>query len=444
MQTLPLHNIEAITFEDVVRFCKAQKPENVRLEYKQGFSSKNRGRQIAKEVAAFANTQGGIIIFGVQEEPDGSRKPVACPEGMDLGSDPRDAIISACADLIWPPVQIDVSDFLPNPADPNKGFVVISVPVSDDAPHTVDDGTGIFVRVLDQSRPVLLERATDDQIERMLLRRRQAKDLQDARRKDALRRLYVDPKKGSVWISVGPRVNADALFTPQQLCGLAYEFSVPSVRQPIDRSTPIWGVMDGILGEAPDHRQAALYDIWGNVLFSRILGRAIPVDETFSIEMDRLRRRPQPGQKAQVIDASAIAEAVLITLHAANEVYGAANFVGPLVLDAGLTETLGYFLMAPTRSGPRPVGIYVDDANPRWRETTDTRELEALTERCLVAYRLLERIIWASGCTDVDLPIDVTNWVACNLYDKTLCQMCSMNSMPIGSDMCLSCRLGRR
>ena len=132
--------IDAITFDDVQAFCAHETPENIRLEYKQEFSSNHPARQIAKEIAAFANTQGGTILFGVKEDSD--RRPVKSPQGADLGGNPKATIQSACVHNVFPPVVPEVSALIPNPKEPSKGFVIVRIGASEDI-HTVDGGKGI-------------------------------------------------------------------------------------------------------------------------------------------------------------------------------------------------------------------------------------------------------------------------------------------------------------
>ena len=55
--------IDAIEFQDVRDYCALRRRENLRLDYKEDFSSKHPGKQIAKEVAAFANTHCGMILW---------------------------------------------------------------------------------------------------------------------------------------------------------------------------------------------------------------------------------------------------------------------------------------------------------------------------------------------------------------------------------------------
>lgn len=54
-----------ITFKDVQAFCKHGFPESQTLDYKSKLPENDK---IAEEVAAFANAQGGVLLFGVREQ----------------------------------------------------------------------------------------------------------------------------------------------------------------------------------------------------------------------------------------------------------------------------------------------------------------------------------------------------------------------------------------
>ncbi|HUD81073.1 MAG TPA: ATP-binding protein [Patescibacteria group bacterium] len=59
-------NIRDLKFDDVVEFCKQQVLEGVQLDYKM-----TTPKDLAKHFASFSNTQGGLIIIGVEEDDKG-------------------------------------------------------------------------------------------------------------------------------------------------------------------------------------------------------------------------------------------------------------------------------------------------------------------------------------------------------------------------------------
>ena len=64
-----IQNIETITWEHIENFCKNKIPEGVYLDYKKDFP-----KHLEKIISSMANTLGGIILIGVEE--DDENKPV--------------------------------------------------------------------------------------------------------------------------------------------------------------------------------------------------------------------------------------------------------------------------------------------------------------------------------------------------------------------------------
>jgi hypothetical protein len=159
--------INEIEFEDVKAFCDEQIEENRRVEYKKAFSSKDEKKQIAKEISAFANTHGGIILVGVGEK---DRKPKLPIDGIDYVKGLNEKVTSIALKNIYPPVfpETKVCRFGDNL---EKAVVVIRVQESDETPHTVERTTGIYVRVDSQSEP---QRAPFEEIEWLMNRRKKA------------------------------------------------------------------------------------------------------------------------------------------------------------------------------------------------------------------------------------------------------------------------------
>ena len=159
--------INEIEFKDVKAFCDEQIEENRRLEYKRTFSSKEENKQIAKEISAFANTHGGIILVGVGEK---DRKPKLPIDGIDYVKGLNEKVTSIALKNIYPPVfpEIKVCRFGNNH---EKAVVVIRVQESDETPHTVEETKGIYVRVDSQNEP---DRAPFEEIEWLMNRREKA------------------------------------------------------------------------------------------------------------------------------------------------------------------------------------------------------------------------------------------------------------------------------
>jgi predicted HTH transcriptional regulator len=70
------------TYADLEAFLQQQIGENLTLDYKRELStSSNRDRaELCKDISAFANSQGGMIIYGVGEDST-DRTPQLPPAG---------------------------------------------------------------------------------------------------------------------------------------------------------------------------------------------------------------------------------------------------------------------------------------------------------------------------------------------------------------------------
>ena len=150
--------IESLTFHDVATFLAEQHEEGLHLDYKLNVPT---AEKLAKLTSAFANSEGGIIIFGVKEEHE---LPVEPFLGADLGNNPRQLIRQACSEHLVPAVDVIVGKVLKNPADPTKGFLVAAVPQSGKGAHVVKSDGRVYLKVYDHKEPV---NPTVEQYERL-------------------------------------------------------------------------------------------------------------------------------------------------------------------------------------------------------------------------------------------------------------------------------------
>jgi hypothetical protein len=155
--------IRDITFSDVEEFCLLRISEGPNLDYKQEVPN-----DLAKVVSSFANTTGGIIIFGVAT--DGDSRPNWPPAGI---ADPRgftEQVTQICRDGIYLPILPDIGNLLESPADPALHVVVVRVHQSPTAPHSIVNKTRVYIRTGSVSTPIDL--ANIERIEWMLNERR--------------------------------------------------------------------------------------------------------------------------------------------------------------------------------------------------------------------------------------------------------------------------------
>ena len=141
---MPLFDMKSITKSDLQEFITNQVFENKELEYKDysftdgKFPDKQRDK-FMKEIAAFANTNGGTIIIGIQE--DENRLPTNLSGvGMSLGD--FDNWLSSFRQIALSRIRPHLHgiECVPVELDANNIAIVISIPKSYARPHSFWDG----------------------------------------------------------------------------------------------------------------------------------------------------------------------------------------------------------------------------------------------------------------------------------------------------------------
>lgn len=98
--------------------------ENLQCEFKRKFSSPEK---IAREMLAFANTKGGYIIFGVDDD-----KEVV---GVESEKSEAELVTRTANELCEPPIEYEIEYIELY----GKELVIASVPESDNKPHRLQD-----------------------------------------------------------------------------------------------------------------------------------------------------------------------------------------------------------------------------------------------------------------------------------------------------------------
>ena len=121
-----------------------EKGEGLKVEFKQRFSTHEK---IAKEMIAFANTRGGVILFGIDD--DGSIYGVESEKGES------ELISESAKKYCEPPVEYEIFYH----EIEHKEIVAVSIGESDTKPHRIQDyfthldlnNAQVYVRVNDKS-----------------------------------------------------------------------------------------------------------------------------------------------------------------------------------------------------------------------------------------------------------------------------------------------------
>lgn len=145
-------NLSEVNVEDIKGFCAKQIREGINLDYKKDLSS---SKTLAKTIASMANTLGGWIIIGVDDNKTND-KPKLPVEGIDFKKQLSLEVTNIVIDNISPPSLpiIHVCD----PDENNKTFIVLYVQESPEAPHWLFNENKLCIRLSDRSSSTDWER----------------------------------------------------------------------------------------------------------------------------------------------------------------------------------------------------------------------------------------------------------------------------------------------
>ncbi len=151
--------------------------ENLRCEFKRHFSSHEK---IAKEMMAFANTKGGYILFGVDDD-----KQII---GVESEKSEAELITETANNFCEPPVAF----YLEYKQVKGKEIVIAVVPESDKKPHRLQD----YLSDFDINKAIVTIRVNDKSLqaskEMVRIMRAQANDL-------TLKNYSIGPNEKSVF-----------------------------------------------------------------------------------------------------------------------------------------------------------------------------------------------------------------------------------------------------
>lgn len=133
--------LDAVTYDQVVALVTNSVSENYDLDFKRtlyGATDKAK-RELGSDVAAMANTAGGVVVLGVEDDDQG--RAVGAP-GVALSDNEYGRIRQTVASQVSP---LPVLDLLPveDPQTPGHGFLLLAMPRSVMAPHAVIVNEGL-------------------------------------------------------------------------------------------------------------------------------------------------------------------------------------------------------------------------------------------------------------------------------------------------------------
>src|SRR5579859_1319646 len=133
--------LDDLQYEDIEALVPNQVSEAFDLDFKgslYGNADKDR-RDLATDVAALANTAGGLLVLGIEE--DDQARATAAP-GLELSEADERRVRQIVGSQVVPMPVLDVLR-VEDPARPGYGLVLIAVPRSPLAPHAVVVNDGL-------------------------------------------------------------------------------------------------------------------------------------------------------------------------------------------------------------------------------------------------------------------------------------------------------------
>jgi hypothetical protein len=129
-----MHTPKILT--DIEQMVRNQVQENIHLDYKDSRALTNKGARdsLAKDASAFANSDGGVLIYGVEEN---GNLPVRIDAGVDDARCSREWIESAIMTGITP--RLDDVTIIPVPLSAGRSLYVVETAKTFRGPHQSSD-----------------------------------------------------------------------------------------------------------------------------------------------------------------------------------------------------------------------------------------------------------------------------------------------------------------
>lgn len=124
-----------LEYDDLQLLIEKEFCESLFVEYKSNFPE---NYKVAKAIAGFANSYGGILIIGADKNSSRNELPGGFPGADNLGDNPKERIRNICRDHISP-MPVYQAKYIEVP-ESEKSVLVIQVDESIDTPHINRDG----------------------------------------------------------------------------------------------------------------------------------------------------------------------------------------------------------------------------------------------------------------------------------------------------------------
>lgn len=132
--------ITEIELQDIENLIKDQEPESKQLEYKGEITEdKKEKNTINKAVCGFANADGGLFIYGLEEDENKNPTLIKGISLKDTSWDEKKRSILSTIESIEPRIDVEIKEI---EVDDDKFVILIKVPKSWNAPHCIKKNNG--------------------------------------------------------------------------------------------------------------------------------------------------------------------------------------------------------------------------------------------------------------------------------------------------------------
>ena len=144
MNMIYVNPITEISWIDIENFCQQRIPEGAYLDYKEDFPSR-----LEKTLSAMANTYGGVILLGIEEDDD--NKPILPIRGIEFRRGLSEKITNIILSNITPPIFPEIQ--VCKDSTENRAVLIIRIPQSHQTPHAISNNKQVYLRTGDINHP---------------------------------------------------------------------------------------------------------------------------------------------------------------------------------------------------------------------------------------------------------------------------------------------------
>lgn len=363
--------------------------ENIRLEFKLQDPAKD---EALKKLTSFANTFGGYLLIGAQD--DGRGRLLALP-GIEPVNGLKQRLIQWGYDGAWPPLLLFVSDPIASPQDATKVCYVVFVPESEEAPHFINGRKGVYIRTDEFSQRFEPQLATYDEIQHLANRRAITVTRRDSIIQRAANRFTTYGRANSfsgatLALSVCPSFPSKPLVSHGKLLKLLKACYVPWRQDQFPQSSiPVSQHESAIILKADYGHSLLEANVWGLLFYAYDL-------------LDRL----YPDREPSGIHLYSLLGHILVILEHAKIVYSKLGFEGTLLFRTTLDRIRGVPVLSPS---------YYNQLTPRGGSPLDDHvEFDTAAtsgrlkiERDVIAVEILRSLMFALNHADLAANEDV-------------------------------------